>query len=418
MASVMKRGKTWCVRYRVIDALGNVTQKRVSGYLTKEAAWEDARRLEAASNAGADVHGDRQSVGYIVERWFDEHVTSSTAKTTEVRYSLAMDVLAKFPIYNMPVRKLSPRAYTQLLEALREREPGRVISAVTARMYADPIRLSLSWAMSQGIIAYNPIQGYKMPRDDAAGKKARQTILNEDDIAALEKASKDKPIRIPLLLALYGGLRREEVAALQWDSVDLKARAVHITAATARTAAGDVVEKSVKSSSSARKVILPAFVVEELRVMPRLSPYVCVTPRGDRYNLSSYRRAVERLAGIVNAERENAGKRAMPVPSFHDLRHTHAAMLIRKGVQPKIIQERLGHASIKITMDVYGYLMTGLQEGVGDVLDELHDEIHNFSKKTKPSKLGTKVGTRTRKSDEKLGIVDSILKSENRSKAL
>ena len=54
---------------------------------------------------------------------------------------------------------------------------------------------------------------------------------------------------------------------------------------------------------------------------------------------------------------------------FHDLRHTHAAMLIRLGIQPKVISERLGHASIKITMDLYGYLMPGLQEAVADALE-------------------------------------------------
>ena len=62
----------------------------------------------------------------------------------------------------------------------------------------------------------------------------------------------------------------------------------------------------------------------------------------------------------------------MPEASFHDLRHTHAAMLIRRGVQPKIISERLGHASIKITMDLYGYLMPGLQDIVADIFDGEH----------------------------------------------
>ena len=59
----------------------------------------------------------------------------------------------------------------------------------------------------------------------------------------------------------------------------------------------------------------------------------------------------------------------MPQATYHDLRHTHAAMLIRMNTQPKIIQERLGHATIKMTMDLYGYLMPGIQESVADALD-------------------------------------------------
>ena len=69
-------------------------------------------------------------------------------------------------------------------------------------------------------------------------------------------------------------------------------------------------------------------------------------------------------------------KPRMPEASFHDLRHTHAAMLIRMNVQPKVISERLGHASIKITMDTYGYLMPGLQDSVAELFNKKHDKAH------------------------------------------
>ena len=57
--------------------------------------------------------------------------------------------------------------------------------------------------------------------------------------------------------------------------------------------------------------------------------------------------------------------------TFHDLRHTHAALLIAQGEHPKVIQERLGHASIKTTLDTYGHLFDGLDEAAADRLDEL-----------------------------------------------
>ncbi len=56
---------------------------------------------------------------------------------------------------------------------------------------------------------------------------------------------------------------------------------------------------------------------------------------------------------------------------FHDLRHSHAAMLIRQGVHPKVIQVRLGHASIKTTLDVYGHLFDGLDGAAADAIDAL-----------------------------------------------
>lgn len=54
---------------------------------------------------------------------------------------------------------------------------------------------------------------------------------------------------------------------------------------------------------------------------------------------------------------------------FHDLRHTHAAMLIHEGLHPKVIQERMGHESIRTTLDRYGHLFPGMDEAAADALD-------------------------------------------------
>ncbi len=58
-----------------------------------------------------------------------------------------------------------------------------------------------------------------------------------------------------------------------------------------------------------------------------------------------------------------------PPCNFHDLRHTHASLLIREGLHPKVIQERMGHASIRTTLDIYGHLFPGLDEAAADALD-------------------------------------------------
>jgi integrase len=56
---------------------------------------------------------------------------------------------------------------------------------------------------------------------------------------------------------------------------------------------------------------------------------------------------------------------------FHDLRHSHAALLIAEGAHPKLIQERLGHTSIRVTLDLYGHLFSGLDQAAAEGLDRL-----------------------------------------------
>lgn len=365
MASISKRGNLWCVRYRYTDDLGAVKEKRVSGFQTKEDAMEAAKSLERKSNAGIDVNGDRQTCGQIMERWFAEHC-AYLSPTTRAKYSDGIDRLAKLDVYTLPVRRCTPGTLSALIAAIQRGAGGsRPVTVRTAVALTESLRMALSWAAARQLIPVNPLAGAQLPKTE----KRQQRILSEDDIADLVKAAEGNPFRIPLLLALYGGLRREEVAALRWQDVDFKRRTVTIRQAITRTSSGAEVLKTPKTAGSCRTVSMPRFVMDELRLMDKPAERVCVTPAGQPYRLDSYPQAVRRLIERVNAARQDAKRPPMPLATYHDLRHTHAAMLIRMGVQPKVIQERLGHASIKMTMDLYGYLMPGLQESVADALD-------------------------------------------------
>lgn len=365
MASVSKRGNLWCVRYRYTDELGAVKMKRVSGFKTKEDAMAAAKSLEAKSNAGFDVNGDRATCGQIMERWFSEHC-AYLSPTTRAKYSDGIDRLSKLDVYTLPVRRCTPATLTALIAALQQGAGGsRPVAVRTAVALTEALRMALSWAATRQIIPVNPLAGAPLPK----AEKRQQRILSEDDVADLVKASEGNPFRVPLLLALYGGLRREEVAALRWEDVDFKRRTLTIRQAITRTSSGAEVQKAPKTSASCRTVTMPRFVMDELRLMPKPCDRVCTTPSGLPYRLDSYPQAVHRLIERVNEARKATNHPPMPLATYHDLRHTHAAMLIRMGIQPKVIQERLGHSSIKMTMDLYGYLMPGLQESVADALD-------------------------------------------------
>lgn len=365
MATVEKRGALWCVRYRYEDDLGKERFKRVSGFKTKEDAMAAAKDLAAKSNAGIDVNGDKQACGVIMERWFAEHC-AFLSESTRSKYSDGMDRLARLDIYKLPVRKITPNVLTALIQAIQDGAGGsRPVSLRTAIALTESLRLSLSWAAQQRIIPLNPLANAKLPKT----QKRQQKILTDADIADLVKASEGNPFRIPLLLAVYGGLRREETAALRWADVDFKNRTITIRQAITRTSKGAEVLKDTKNTPSMRTIKMPRFIMDELRLMAKPNERVCTTPSGQPYRLDSYPQAVRRLIEGINTKRAKENKAPMPLATYHDLRHSHAAMLIRMGVQPKVIQERLGHATIKMTMDLYGYLMPGLQESVADALD-------------------------------------------------
>lgn len=381
MAFVSKRGKTYCLRYRYEDELGRIREKRVSGFKTKEDAWAAARDLEAKSSAGIDVHGDTMTCEELMERWFAAHCLDLAA-TTRAKYSNGIDQLTETFIKELTIKKLTTQRFGLLLDEFRRR-----VSIRTAVDYTEPLRLALSWAIEEKLIPINPLANVRLPKIP----KRQQKILTDADVEELVAvasgpARRCSEFRIPLLLALYGGLRREECAGLSWEMVDFDRNRITIREAVTMTPDGKEHQKDPKTTLSSRTISMPAFVMAELQkeyltFLKRSNAHtlannpahrVCVRSTGKPYSLKSYSHPVLRLIREINDQREKENRPRMPEASFHDLRHTHAAMLIRRGVQPKVISERLGHASIKITMDLYGYLMPGLQDSVADIFDQEH----------------------------------------------
>ena len=384
MASVQPYGSGYSVRYWYESETGERKMKRVSGFRTKEEAWAAAKELEEKSSAGIDVNGGSMSCAELMERWFADHC-GGLEPTTRAKYSGAMDKLADTFVAELPVRRLDSRKFNLLLEKLQE-DPR--VSVGTAVSNTEPLRLSLSWAVGERLIPLNPLSNVRLPKSP----KRQQKILTDADVDELLAESiaphrRRKDFRIPLLLALYGGLRREECAGLRWERVDFEHNRITICEAVTMTPDGREHQKDPKTDLSARTISMPAWVMEELKAayqafLSRSNAHtlrhnpahrVCVTSTGDPYSCKSYAHAVLRLIREINRRRESEHRPRMPEASFHDLRHTHAAMLIRRGVQPKVISERLGHASIKITMDLYGYLMPGLQDAVADIFNQEYE---------------------------------------------
>ena len=121
-----------------------------------------------------------------------------------------------------------------------------------------------------------------------------------------------------------------------------------------------------KTAAAVRSVSLPRFLVDVLarhleRYPSTEMELVFSAPDGGSLRRTNFRRRV-----WVPAVAASVGQ---PM-RFHDLRHTHAAILIGQGEHPKVIQSRLGHASIKTTLDTYGHLFEGLDEAAADRMDE------------------------------------------------
>jgi integrase len=236
----------------------------------------------------------------------------------------------------------------------------RGAAPATIRKAAQLVKAALEAAVDDGLIGSNPAR--KLPLPSIPPTEMRFASTNE--IRRLSEAI-DRRWRVMVLTAAYTGLRMGEITGLTVDQVNLLGRRLTVTKQLTESN-GHIEFGPVKTQASRRTVTLPRFLCDELAqhltdYPPSHDGLVFQAADGGPIRRSNWRRRVW-IPAVKEADM--AGFR------FHDLRHTHAALLIAQGEHPKVIQSRLGHASITTTLNTYGHLFEGLDKAAAD---RLHD---------------------------------------------
>ena len=173
--------------------------------------------------------------------------------------------------------------------------------------------------------------------------------------------------------------RRGEMLALVWKDIDLDLASMYIARSLLKLDDGTFVIKEPKTSRSRRMVSLSPALALRLRqhkadrtaealLLDRTlaeDDLVFSHPDGSPLNPSS----------VTHTFSKAAARAGLPQLRLHDLRHIHATLLLKAGVHPKIVSERLGHASVAITLDIYSHVLPGLQEAAAQRFDKLLPEM-------------------------------------------
>ena len=243
------------------------------------------------------------------------------------------------------------------------------LSARTIRYHHAVIHKALQTAVKWGLVIRNVADGVDVPR---ARRNEMQT-WDEDDIITFLEAAKDSHYYALFHTALFTGMRRSELLALQWRDIDF--HQIHINRSLHQLRDGSYVFTQPKSVKSRRTIALsPSSVLtltehkerqEGIRAMLgtllKNDDLVFSTPEGKPLRPNTISRAWTMLAARAGVK----------VIRFHDARHSHASLMLKQGVHPKIVQERLGHASIQMTLDTYSHVAPGLQQAAAESFDKL-----------------------------------------------
>jgi len=364
--SVVQRGDRFSV---VIDLGRDTNGKRIrkwhSGYATRDEA--EAAQIEILSSLakGAYVSPSKVTLGEWLESWLENR--QGLADTTRVGYEVDVRRINKA----LGSRRL--RDVTPMLIAAYYAELSQTFSPKTVKNTHGVLHKALKDAVRDGVLPRNPADSLELPRLERPDTKA----WTVDELRTFLAYVANHRLYAAWMLACSTGMRRSELLGLRWKNTDLENSRV-VVVDTLVPVKNEVVLRlgETKSKRSRRVVALDVTTVAVVRTHKKRQneerllastawsdhDLVFTDEIGEPLNPARFTRLTKQLAGRAGVT---------PLTPHQAARHTWASLALSEGVNPKVVQERLGHSSIAITLDRYSHLIDGMDKDAAETVAAL-----------------------------------------------
>jgi integrase len=385
----------------VYDGVDPTTGKKRRSWIPAGTRRSDAEKLLAEEikrrHDGVPVPTEKLNLGqYLTERWLPIQKSRVRASTYD-SYRRNIDLHVQPALGRRPLDKLTPDDldvfYATLLTEGRKKSIGKKPNATAAGVdkpvglapkTVRNIHLMLSKAMSdaqrKGLVVRNVVS-----LADAPTLKSRQEgnikAWNVEQLQTFLDAVRGHRLHPAFHLASHTGMRRGEVLGLRWCDLDLDAARLSVRQALV-SIAYEAQISDVKTGTGRRTIDLDRGTVDVLKawrieraeekggIEPSGDELVFVKPDGSWIHPHSLSQLLDRKVAKID----------VPKISLHDLRHTHATLLLKAGVPVKVVSERLGHANVAFTMAVYQHVLPGMQaEAAATFYGLLGGDVINWS---------------------------------------
>ncbi|MCM3316143.1 site-specific integrase [Rummeliibacillus stabekisii] len=375
MAYFRKRGNKWSfTAYLGVDPrTGKKKQKTVSGFKTKKEAQLAAAKIEESVSTGEYKTLEKMTFSDFALKW--EKLNKENFKSTT--YSTYIGIIKNrlVPYFNnmyiTDIRTIDIQSYyVELLEESLSTRYIRLIHNVLRRLFRDMIK----W----GLISKNVMGGVEPPKIQ---KKSYNVLDFAQAMQLLDYMKSNSKQYIFFSLAIWTGMRRGEMLGLRWQDIDFDKKEIYVQQQLAWTQEGFIFQ-STKTIGSSRTIPIPDQLIKELKdynlaqkklrlqLGDAFKDYdlVVATSTGNYFMGRNLLYQLERACEELN----------LPKMTIHELRHTHATIMLQLGEHPKIVSERLGHKSIDITLNLYSHALPSLQRNASDNLQKAYlDHLKN-----------------------------------------
>lgn len=362
---VRRRGKKYCF---VLDMgrdpeTGKRQQKWFSGFESKDEAEKAMIAKIHEINQGMFVKPNKMTLGEYLENWLQDYAQNALRPTTFDSYSYLVRRHIIPSLGFLTLEKLQAthiqRFYSKMLKSGLIKNSGG-LSPGTVRKIHGILRIALNHAVKWQLVNRNVATLAEPPKNH---KKEIATLDLKEVKQLLFNAQGDR-YYIAFLLAVTTGLRRGEILGLRWKDVDMEAGMASIRKNLVMVNNKPVLHEP-KTNRSVRMITLPSMVLQALKEHREIQNQEKIKA-GAVYQdhdliVTTHFGTPVIPQNLWKRLKEILMETGLPDIRFHDLRHTHATLLLKQGEHPKIVSERLGHSSISTTLDTYSHVVPNMQ---------------------------------------------------------
>ncbi|MFC1995738.1 tyrosine-type recombinase/integrase [Chloroflexota bacterium] len=352
---------------------GKPKNKWVTVHGGKKDAEKKLSELLHQLDTGSYIQPGKTTVAEYLERWLVDYAKHNLSpRTVEGYEKIARRYLIPALGGNI-LTNLKP----EHLQKFYSQELQRNLSPQTVRHHHTMIHKALRDAVGWGLLTLNVADAVKPPKAQPIEMQA----WCENEVIQFLEAAKSTPYYEIFYLALFTGMRRSELLALRWQDIDFILGQIYINRSVHVLKGGKVHFRTPKTAKGKRTIDLTPstmLTLNEYRKKKEAEALMLDKPILDNDLLFGDLRNKPILPDTLSHNwLKVVRKVGLKVIRLHDARHTHASLMLKQGVHPKIVQERLGHASIQITLDTYSHVTSGLQQAAANNFDRAFTGKYN-----------------------------------------
>lgn len=307
-----------------------------------------------------------RSLNEQLDGWLKEQKSSVAARTLD-GYAGSLDRYIREPLGKKKLGNLKASEIQAVYDEMGERG----LSPTTIRHAHVALKCSLKRAVELGLIPRNPADPVKVPKITHRERR----FLSPEEAVQFLRAAAEMPKGLIFEFALLAGMRPEEYLALQWSDVDFTRRTVIIQRVLVRHK-GKVSFEIPKTPKSRRSIPLPESLFKKLAEYKRrqAEERLRVGSLWQNQNLvfaSEVGTPLQIPHLTYRYYRPILAKAGLPQIRLYDLRPSQATILLMADKNPKVVSERLGHSTVRLTLDTYSHVLPTMQERATEKLEKM-----------------------------------------------